>query len=73
MGHRAYGLQYHIEVTPEMFDIWFGEEDLMLNMSQALEPAVLAQVKRDRLTHYQLFLEHSRIIFENFLKISECL
>ena len=73
VGQRAYGLQYHIEVTPEMFDIWFGEEDLMLNMNQALEPAVLEQVKRDRLTHYQLFLEHSRIIFENFLKISECL
>ena len=73
VGRRAYGLQYHIEVTPEMFDIWFGEEDLMLNMSQALEPAVLEQVKRDRLTHYQLYLEHSRIVFENFLKISDCL
>lgn len=73
VGHRAYGLQYHIEVTSDMFDIWFGEEDLMLNMSQAIEPAVLEQVKRDRLTHYQLYLEHSRIVFENFLKISECL
>ena len=73
VGHRAYGLQYHIEVTSDMFDIWFGEEDLLLNMSQAIEPAVLEQVKRDRLTHYQLYLEHSRIVFENFLKISECL
>lgn len=73
VGHRAYGLQYHIEVTSDMFDIWFGEEDLLLNMSHPIEPAVLEQVKRDRLTHYQLYLEHSRIVFENFLKISECL
>ncbi len=73
VGHRAYGLQYHIEVTSDMFDIWFGEEDLMLNMSHAIEQAVFEQVKRDRLTHYQLYLEHSRIVFENFLKISECL
>lgn len=73
VGHRAYGLQYHIEVTSDMFDIWFGEEDLLLNMSQAIKPAVFEQVKRDRLMYYQLYLEHSRIVFENFLKISECL
>ena len=72
-GRRAYGLQYHIEVTQAMFDIWFGQEDLMQNMSQAIEPEVLDQVKRDWLMHYQLYLEHSRIIFENFLKISECM
>jgi GMP synthase (glutamine-hydrolysing) len=72
VGRRAYGLQYHIEVTPEIFEIWFGEEDLLQNMSQAIEPEVLDQVKRDWLTHYQLYLEHSRTLFENFLKISGC-
>jgi GMP synthase (glutamine-hydrolysing) len=73
VGHRAYGLQYHLEITPAMFDIWFGQVNLAQNMSQPLDPAVLEQVKRDRLTHYQLYREHSRIVFENFLKISECL
>ncbi|HLZ80518.1 MAG TPA: type 1 glutamine amidotransferase [Ktedonobacteraceae bacterium] len=73
VGRRAYGLQYHLEITPAMFDIWFGQEDLAQNMSQPLDPAVFEQVNRDRLTHYQLYLEHSRIVFENFLKISECL
>ncbi|TMD63812.1 MAG: type 1 glutamine amidotransferase [Chloroflexi bacterium] len=73
VGHRAYGLQYHIEVTPAMFDIWFGQEDLMQNLSQALPPGTIDMIMQEQADRYPLYREHSRILFENFLKISACL
>src|SRR5438445_13596982 len=73
VGHRAYGLQYHIEVTPGIFDIWFGQEDLLQNLSQALPPGTIDRIKQEQADRYPLYREHSRILFENFLKISACL
>lgn len=73
VGHRAYGLQYHIEVTPAIFDIWFGQEDLLQNLSQALPPGTFDMIKQEQADRYPLYRAHSRILFENFLKISECL
>jgi len=73
VGHRAYGLQYHIEVTPHIFDIWFGQEDLLQNLSQALPPGTIDRIKQEQTDRYPLYREHSRILFENFLKISACL
>jgi GMP synthase (glutamine-hydrolysing) len=73
VGRRAYALQYHIEVTPAMFDIWFGQDDLMQNMNQVIPQHELDLIKQDFATRYPLYREHSRILFKNFLKISEYL
>ncbi len=72
-GRRAYGLQYHIEVTPDIFDIWFRFPDFKEKIDGVLGPHSLETIERDWLTRYPIYLSHSRTLFENFLKISECL
>lgn len=61
IGERAYGLQYHIEVTPQMFDLWFGHHDYR------------KEIEQDLPRRYSLYREHTRILFENFLRLSGCL
>jgi len=72
-GRRAYGLQYHIEVTPDIFDIWFRFPDFKEIIDRTLGPRSLEKIERDWLTRYPIYRSHSRTLFENFLKISECL
>ena len=72
-GRRAYGLQYHIEVTPDIFDIWFRCPDFKERIDGVLGPHSLETIERDWLTRYPIYRSHSRTLFENFLKISECL
>ncbi len=72
-GRRAYGLQYHIEVTPDIFDIWFRCPDFKEKIDGVLGPHSLETIERDWLTRYPIYRSHSRTLFENFLKISECL
>ena len=72
-GRRAYGLQFHIEVTPDIFDIWFRFPDFKEKIDGVLGPHSLETIERDWLTLYPIYLSHSRTLFENFLKISGCL
>ncbi len=73
VGRRAYGLQYHIEVTPDMFDIWFGYPDYKKLIREVSRPDTLDTIERDRPARYPIYRKHTRTLFENFLKISECL
>jgi GMP synthase (glutamine-hydrolysing) len=73
VGPRAYGLQYHIEVTADMFDIWFRYPDYKKEIAQIIGLDGIEKVEHDRLTRYPLYHHHTRIVFENFLKISKCL
>lgn len=73
IGRRAYGLQYHIEVTPDMFEIWFRNPDYRKEIAGIIGLDALEKIESDWLTRYPIYRKHTRILFENFLKISECL
>jgi GMP synthase (glutamine-hydrolysing) len=73
IGRRAYGMQYHIEVTPEMFEIWFRFPDYKKEIERILGPDALAVIEQDMLNRYPLYRKHTRILFENFLRLSGCL
>jgi GMP synthase-like glutamine amidotransferase len=73
IGRRAYGLQYHIEVSPAMLDIWFGYPDYKKLIREVLGPDGPDKIASDRSTHYPIYKQHTRTLFENFLRISECL
>ena len=73
IGQRAYGLQYHIEVTADMFNTWFRLHDNQNGVVKVLGPDGPEALERDWLTRYPVYRSHARILFENFLKISECL
>ncbi|MFL5627388.1 MAG: type 1 glutamine amidotransferase [Ktedonobacteraceae bacterium] len=73
IGKRAYGLQYHIEVTPQMLDTWFGHPDYKKEIMRVSSPDVLTAIAQDIPKRYPLYRKHTRILFENFLKITGCL
>lgn len=72
-GRRAYGLQYHIELTPEMFDTWLHHPDYSKEIVKLLGPDAPDRIEQERPARYPLYREHTRIMFENFLRISECI
>jgi GMP synthase-like glutamine amidotransferase len=70
-GRRAYGLQYHIELTPQMLDVWLHHPDYRKEMIQVLGPEAPAEIEGQRSTCYPTYREHTRMLFENFLRMSE--
>jgi GMP synthase (glutamine-hydrolysing) len=70
-GKRAYGLQYHIEVDPQTFDIWLYDPACRQELINTLGIEGYHQLEAKRPIQAPIYQEHTRIMFENFLKISE--
>ncbi|MBO0794515.1 MAG: type 1 glutamine amidotransferase [Ktedonobacteraceae bacterium] len=66
-GHRAYGLQYHIEITPELLHSWLREVGPEEDTPDLARIRALESLTQSEFVEYQ---EHTRIIFRNFLRIS---
>ncbi len=73
VGHRGYGLQYHIELTPDMVTSWLKDHPERQKAIELLGQEGYGQIERERATRYPIYAEHSRLLFENFLKIAELL
>ncbi len=73
VGQRAYGIQYHIELTPTMIDTWLHFPDYMKEIVKVSGQEALNEIERESITRYPIFLEHSRTVFKNFLRISGCI
>jgi len=69
-GRRAYGTQYHIELTPGMLDVWLFYPEYRQEIINALGVETADRFISDRAKLYPLFREHTRIMFENFLRIA---
>ncbi len=72
-GRRAYGLQYHIELNSDMFDLWLGHPQFKEEIVNSVGIDTYTLIERKRHTHYSLYRDHTRIVFENFLKIGNLL
>lgn len=72
-GPCAYGLQYHIELTPTMLDVWLHFPEFQEEIAHVLGTDALARIARENVTRFPRYREHSRQVFENFLRISGCL
>ncbi len=68
-GRRAYGTQYHIEVNPSMLDVWVYHPEFRQEIINTLGEAAADKFVSDRPRLYPLYHEHTRIMFENFLRI----
>jgi GMP synthase-like glutamine amidotransferase len=68
-GRLAYGTQYHIELTPSMLDIWIHHPDYRQEIVNTLGETAADKFISDRPRLYPLYREHTRIMFENFLRI----
>jgi len=69
-GSSAYGMQYHIELTPGMMNSWLLDAPFHSEIVKWIgeEGATRAVEEGRRL--YPLYREHTRIMFENFLRMA---
>jgi GMP synthase-like glutamine amidotransferase len=70
-GRRAYGLQYHIELTPEMLDTWLTYPQYRQEIISILGPDVPEHIQGERAARYPVYRAHTMQVFENFLRIAE--
>ncbi len=68
-GRTAYGLQYHIELTPQMLDTWLHEPSLKEEIISTLGNDEYERIMRERPDYYALYHEHTCVMVENFLHI----
>ncbi len=69
-GRNAYGIQYHIELSPIMLDTWLHEPALKHEIIDTLGHAEYERIVSERPQYYPLYQEHTRVMFENFLRIA---
>lgn len=69
-GRNAYGLQYHIELTPAMLDTWLHYPSLKEEVIEVLGQDGYNQLEQNSHLYYPLYHEHTRIMIENFLNIA---
>jgi GMP synthase-like glutamine amidotransferase len=70
---HAYGLQYHIEITQEMFDVWLHQPDLKKEFIDAYGIERYQQTERVAVKRYSTYDRQARTLIENFLRISTLL
>jgi len=70
-GHRAYGLQYHIEVDDDTLDTWLYDPECKQSVLESHGMAIYTATEQARTTLLPAYHQHSRIIVENFLRVSE--
>ncbi len=71
LGRRAYGLQYHIELTPDMFDTWIHFHPHRQDAIETLGLERYTKIEQERSVRYPVYREHMGILFKNFLSIGE--
>ncbi len=69
-GRNAYGIQYHIELTPAMLETWLHEASLKEEIVNAVGNNEYERIMSERPQHFVLYQEHTRVMFENFLRIA---
>ena len=72
-GRNAYGTQFHIELTPAMLDVWLYYPEYRQEIVRALGEEAADKFISDRARLYPLYREHTRAMFENFLRIAGCI
>ncbi len=69
-GHCAYGLQYHIELNPELFDLWLEHPEFKKEIIATVGIDAYTNIQRERVIYYQTYYDHTFTLFANFLRIS---
>lgn len=69
-GHRAYGLQYHIEIDDNTLNTWLYDPECKESVLERHGMQVYTATEQARPTLLPAYHQHSRIIVENFLSIS---
>jgi len=68
-GHRAYGLQYHIELTPDLLVTWVQNHPWRDQTIALLGHAAYEGIGREARDLSPPYRDHTRTLFENFLTL----
>ncbi len=66
----SYGLQYHIELTQDMLDMWLHDPSLKKEFIDEYGTERYEQVEREAVELYPTYASHAQTLVENFLRIS---
>jgi GMP synthase-like glutamine amidotransferase len=68
-GNHAYGLQYHVEITPETVSDWEAVPEYKASLQQALGPEQAARLNETVAPHLGAFRAAAKRINDNLLKV----
>jgi GMP synthase (glutamine-hydrolysing) len=68
-GSRAYGLQYHIELTPSMLNTWLHHPAFQKELIDTLGIDAYTSLEQSIDQHYPIYQSHTRTMFTNFLRL----
>lgn len=66
VGENAYGMQFHLELTPEMFEVWLREDSDLKQRDRA-------SLQKDFQSLQDSFSNTAQTLFLNFLQIASLL
>jgi GMP synthase (glutamine-hydrolysing) len=69
-GHRAYGLQYHIELTPDLLVRWVRHHPWREQTIALLGRSTYAGLEQEARDLSPPYRDHTCTLFENFLTLS---
>lgn len=71
---NIYGLQFHIELNAELIQTWLGIPEFANEVATILGDAnAPARLVREWTEHSTTYQQHTRVLFENFLRIADLL
>ena len=69
VGRHAYGLQYHVELTPATVPEWGAVPAYQDSLERALGPDGLAPFEAEAARHMPSFNRDARILYDNFMAL----
>jgi len=72
-GERAYGLQYHCELTEELLDRWLHEPVLKQEFLEVYGLEAYERTERDAVALFPIYAEHATRMLTNFFRLSDVL
>ena len=70
-GERAYGLQYHCELTEDLIDLWMHEPGMKKEFIERYGLETYKKTERDAVDLFPTYAQHATRMLKNFFKLSE--
>ncbi len=70
VGERAFGIQYHVELTPSTVDDWGAIPEYEAALEKALGPGALPRLAEDAAAGMAGFNAAARKLYDNFMAIA---
>ncbi len=70
-GERAYGLQYHCELTEDLLDLWLHEPAMKKEFIEVYGLEAYKKTERDAVDLFPTYAQHATRMLKNFFRLSE--